>query len=138
MCERRNRTYQNMIHSMMSHTDLPENLWGEYLHYSVYILNGVPSKSIAEVPYKIWTRKNPSVNHLHVWGCPTEAKLFNSSITKLKPRIVSYFFVGFPERSKGYRFYCPSRPLITSSMIISTLISSIIVSLIMWREILLT
>ena len=27
---------------------------------------------------------------------------------KLDPRTISCFFIGFPERSKGYRFYCPN------------------------------
>jgi len=111
VCERRNQTYQNMIHNMMSHAYLPENLCGECLRYSVYILNRVPFESVVEVPYKPWIGKNPSLNHLHVWGCPAEAKLFNPSITKLDLRTVSCFFVGFPERSKGYEFYCPSRPI---------------------------
>ena len=44
-------------------------------------------------------------------GFFTEAKLFNPSITKLELMIVNYFFVGFPKRSKDYRFYCPSRPM---------------------------
>ena len=96
---------------MMSHTDLTEDLWEECLRYSVYILNCVPSKSVPEIPYKIWTGKNPSLHHLHVWGCPAEAKLFNPNITKLEPRTASCFFVGFPKRSKGYRFYCPSRSI---------------------------
>ena len=111
VCECHNCTYQKIICSMMSHTDLPKNLWGECLRYSVYILNRVPSKSVVEVPHKTWIGKNPSLNHLHVWGCPAEVKLFNPTIIKLEPRIVSCFFIGFIERSKGYRFYCPSRPM---------------------------
>jgi hypothetical protein len=44
-----------------------------------------------------------------VWGCPAEAKVFNPNIGKLNSKTVSYHFIGYPERSKGYRFYYPDR-----------------------------
>jgi hypothetical protein len=44
-----------------------------------------------------------------VWGCPAEAKVFNPSIGKLDSKTVNYHFIGYAERSKGYRFYCPHR-----------------------------
>jgi hypothetical protein len=44
-----------------------------------------------------------------VWGCPAEAKLFNPSIGKLDPKTVSCHFIGYPDKSKGFRFYCLDR-----------------------------
>jgi hypothetical protein len=44
-----------------------------------------------------------------VWGCPAEAKLFNPCIGKLDPKTVSCHFIGYPDKSKGFRFYCPDR-----------------------------
>jgi hypothetical protein len=43
-----------------------------------------------------------------VWGCPAEAKVFNQNIGKLDPKTVSCHFIGYTEKSKGYRFYCPN------------------------------
>jgi hypothetical protein len=37
------------------------------------------------------------------------AKLFNPSIGKLDPKIVSYHFIGYPDKSKGFHFYYPNR-----------------------------
>ena len=45
---------------------------------------------------------------LSSWDCPAEAKVFNPQIKKLDSRTISCYFVGYPERSKGYRFYCPN------------------------------
>ena len=59
--------------------------------------------------YELWTGREPSLNHFRVWGCPTEAKVFNPNIGKLDPKTVSCHFIGYPEKSKGYRFYCPDR-----------------------------
>ena len=35
--------------------------------------------------------------------------MFNPNIGKLDPKTVSCHFIGYPEKSKGYRFYCPNR-----------------------------
>ena len=44
-----------------------------------------------------------------MWGCPAEAKVFHPNTGKLDPKTVSCHFIGYPEKSKGYRFYCPDR-----------------------------
>jgi len=33
--------------------------------------------------------------------------LFNPSLEKLDPKTESCYFIGYPDKSKGYRFYCP-------------------------------
>ena len=44
-----------------------------------------------------------------MWGSPAEAKVFNPNIGKLYPKTVSCHFIGYTEKSKGFRFYCPER-----------------------------
>ena len=75
----------------------------------IHILNLVSSKSVSKTPYELWIGKEPSLNYLRVWGCPAEAKVFNPNIGKLDSKTVSCYFIGYPEKSKGYRFYCPDR-----------------------------
>jgi len=43
-----------------------------------------------------------------IWGCPSEVRIYNPQEKKLDPRTISGYFIGYAERSKGYRFYCPS------------------------------
>ena len=74
---------------------------------AIYILNRVPSKSVPKTLYVLWTVREPSLNHFRVWGCLAEAKIFNPNTRKLDPKIVNCHFIGYPEKSKGYRFYCP-------------------------------
>jgi hypothetical protein len=76
---------------------------------AIHILNRVPSKSMSKTPYELWTGSEPSLNHLHVWGCPAEAKIFNPNIRKLDSKTVSCHFIGYLDKSKGYCFYCPDR-----------------------------
>jgi hypothetical protein len=108
VAERRNRTLMDMVRSMLSYSTLPINLWMEALKTAIHILNRVPSKSVPKTPYELWAGRKPTLNYLHVWGCPAEAKVFNPNIGKLDPKTVSCHFIGYPEKSKGYRFYCPN------------------------------
>jgi hypothetical protein len=109
VAERRNRTLIDMVRSMLSYSTLPIRLWMEALKTAVHILNRVPSKSVPKTPYEMWTDRKLTLNYLHMWGCPTEAKLFNLSIRKLDPKTVSYHFISYPDKSKGFHFYCPDR-----------------------------
>jgi hypothetical protein len=94
---------------MMSYSTLPLGLWMEALKTAIHVLNKVPSKSVPKTPYELWTGRVPSLTHLRVWGIPAEAKVFNPNIAKLDPKIVTCHFIGYPDKSKGYRFYYPDR-----------------------------
>jgi hypothetical protein len=107
--ERHNRTLMDMVRSMLSYSTLPIGLWMEALKTIIHILNQVPSKSVSKTTYELWTRSKPSINYLRVWGCPAKAKIFNSNVGKLESKTVSYHFIGYPEKSKGFCFYCPDR-----------------------------
>ena len=99
----------DMVHSMISYSTLPLSLWTKVLKTTIHNLNRVPSKSVSKTPYELWIGRVPSLNHLRVWGSPTEAKVFNPNIGKLGPKTVSCYFIGYLEKSKGFRFYCPDR-----------------------------
>jgi transposase InsO family protein len=106
--ERRNRTLKDMVRSMMSRTTLPQNLWGEALKTAAYILNRVPTKATNKTPYEIWNGRKPNLKHLRVWGCPAEARPYRPHEKKLDERTVSCYFIGYPERSRGFKFYNPT------------------------------
>jgi hypothetical protein len=42
-------------------------------------------------------------------GSPAKAKVFNPNIGKLDPKTISCHFIGYPGKSKGFRFYSPDR-----------------------------
>ncbi|RDX64212.1 hypothetical protein CR513_57263, partial [Mucuna pruriens] len=92
--ERRNQTLKNMVRSMISHSSLPESLWGEALKTIIYIINRVPTKAVNKTLYKLWTRKKPNM------------KICTFGKTGFKT--VSCYFVGYVERSRDYKFYDPT------------------------------
>ena len=99
----------DMVRSMISYSTLLISLWMEALKTTIHVLNRVPSKLVPKTPYELWIGNEPSLNYLCVWGCPAEAKVFNPNIGKLDSKTVSYHFIGYLEKSKGYRFYCHDR-----------------------------
>ena len=107
VAERRNRTLKDMVRSMICHSTLPESLQGEALKTAAYILNRVPTKAAAKTPYQLWTGRKPSLKHFHIWGCPAEARPYKPNEKKLEPKTVSSYFIGYSERSRGYKFYDP-------------------------------
>ena len=108
VAERRNRTLMDMVRSMRSNSKLPESLWTEALKTAVYILNRVPTKAVPKMPFELFKGWKPSLRHVRVWGCSSEVRVYNPQEKKLDPRTISGYFIGYAERSKGYRFYCPS------------------------------
>ncbi|RVW29582.1 Retrovirus-related Pol polyprotein from transposon TNT 1-94 [Vitis vinifera] len=59
-------------------------------------------RSNSKLPESLWTEA------LKTTGCPSEVRVYNSQEKKLDPRTISAYFIGYAERSKGYRFYYPS------------------------------
>lgn len=108
VAERRNRTLKDMVRSMISHSTLPKSLWGEALKTAAYLLNRVPTKATNKTPYEHWTNKKPSLNHVRTWGCPAEARPYRPNEKKLDFRTISSYFVGYAERSMGYKFFDPT------------------------------
>jgi len=89
VAERRNCTLMDMVRSMLSNSELPLFLWSEALKTVVYVLNWVPSKAVLKTLFELWNGWKPSLNHLHIWGCPTEVRIYNPNIKKLDPRTTS-------------------------------------------------
>ena len=69
----------------------------------MYLLNLVPSKSIPKTPVELWSGRNPSMIHLHIWGCP--AHKLKGKFDKLQSKTEVVFFVGYPKGTVGGLFY---------------------------------
>ena len=67
----------DMVKSMCSNSKLLESLWTEALTMAVYILNRVPTKVVPKTPFELWQGWKPSLQHIRVWGCPSEVRVYN-------------------------------------------------------------
>ena len=75
---------------------------------AAYILNRVLTKTTVKIPYELWTGRKPSLKHIHIWGCSFEARPYRPNEKKLDSKTVSIYFIGYSERSRGYKFYDPN------------------------------
>ncbi|KAJ9541609.1 hypothetical protein OSB04_028115 [Centaurea solstitialis] len=82
------------------------SFWGHALEPAAHILNRVPTKSMENTLYEIWTGKNPKLSFLKIWGCEVYVKRPTSE--KLKPKSDKCIFVGYPKTTVGYYFYNPT------------------------------
>ena len=53
LVERKNRTFEGMVNSMLLSAKLPNNLWGEALFTACHIHNRIPSRKRKVSPYEI-------------------------------------------------------------------------------------
>ena len=81
---------------------------GRSLENGNYLTNRIPSKAVTLIPFETWKNRKPSIQHIHVWGCRAEARPYNPKESKLDSKTVSCFFIGYPDHSRGYKFYSPS------------------------------
>ncbi|XP_072064284.1 uncharacterized protein [Arachis hypogaea] len=107
VAERRNRTLLDMVRSMLSNSNLPLSLWSEALKTAAYILNRVPTNAVSKTPFELWKGWKPSLNHIRIWGCPAEVRIYNPQERKLDPRTISAYFIGYAEKSKVTDFIVP-------------------------------
>ncbi|RVW61091.1 Retrovirus-related Pol polyprotein from transposon TNT 1-94 [Vitis vinifera] len=71
----------------------------------------IPTKAVPKTPFELLKGWKPSLRHMRVWGCSSEVRIYNPQEKKLDPRTISGYFIGYAEKSKGYRFYYPSHSI---------------------------
>ena len=77
VAERRNRTLIDMVRSMLSNSKLPRSMWTEALKTAANILNRVATKAVSKTPFELFKGWKPSLQHMRVWGCPAEIRVYN-------------------------------------------------------------
>ena len=93
---------------MICHSTLPELFWGEAFKTAAYIFNRLSTKATNRILYEFWTGKKFSLKHLHICKCPLEIRPYRPNKKKLDSRTISYYFIRYSERSRGYKFYDPT------------------------------
>nr|GEV15021.1 retrovirus-related Pol polyprotein from transposon TNT 1-94 [Tanacetum cinerariifolium] len=112
--ERKNRTFLDMVRSMMNLTTFPLSFWDYALEFATHILNMVLTKKVDKTPYELWYGKVPNLSYLKIWGCKALVK--RDTPDKLKRRSVKCIFIGYLKKMMGYYFnFLPENKIIVSS-----------------------
>ena len=114
--ERKIRTINNMIRTLMTHASIPPSFWHHALAMPTYLLNILPSKVLdSQSPLQILYHRDPRYSHLRVFGCLCYPLFPSTTIHKLQPRSTPCVFLGYPSNYRGYKCYdISSRKIIIS------------------------
>ena len=95
VAERKNKTLKEMMNALLLSFGLPQNLWGEAILSSNYILNRIPHKKTNKSPYELWKGRRPSYKYLKVWGCLAKVAVPIPKKVKIGPKTVDCVFIGY-------------------------------------------
>jgi histone deacetylase 1/2 len=102
--ERSIHTINNTLRSLLFQASLPPAYWVEALHTATYIVNRLPTKTLASsTPYTTLFSTQPSYDHLKVFGCACYPNMSSTTPHKLAPRSSLCVFLGYSSEHKGYR-----------------------------------
>ena len=104
VAERKNRTLTDLVNAMLDTAGLSKAWWGEALLTSCHVLNRIPNKNKDKTPYEEWAGRKPSLSYLRTWGCLAKVNVPIPKKRKLGPKTVDCVFLGYAQRSIGYRF----------------------------------
>ena len=93
-----------MMNAMLISLGLPQNLWGEALLSTNYILNKLPHKKLDKTPYSLWKGLSPSYKYLKVWGCLAKVMVPIPKRIKIGPKTIDCIFIGYVINSSAYCF----------------------------------
>ena len=118
--ERKIRTINNMIRTMLAHSSVPPQFWHHALHMATYLLNILPCKTLQnQSPTQLLYHRDPSYTHLRVFGCLCYPLFPSPTVHKLQPRSTPCVFLGYPLNHRGYKcFDLSNRKLIISRHVI--------------------
>lgn len=96
-----------MIRSMLDESGLSAKFWGEAAQTACYLQNRLPCRVIEKTPYELWENDLPNLKDIHVFGCKTETLIPEQLRGKLDPKTEKLIFVGYSDKSKGFRLLDP-------------------------------
>ena len=104
VAERRHRTLLEMVRSRMAQAHLPITFWVDALLTTTFVHNRVPSKSVTNTPYELWTNRKPDLSFLKPWGCASYVHNSSHKYGKLGLRGKKSILIRYNDQSKGYVF----------------------------------
>ena len=107
--ERKNHTIMEMVRCLMFEKNLPKEYWAEETHTTIFLLNRLPTKAIAEkTPYEAWYGFKPSLKNPKVFGCLCFVYVPQIKREKLDKKAEEKIFIGYSSISKAYKIFQPN------------------------------
>ena len=83
---------------------MPKEFWAEAVQCAIYVQNRCPhAKLDDQTPQEAWSGQKPTISHLKVFGSVAYAHVPDQRRTKLEDKSKRYIFIGYDEKTKGYK-----------------------------------
>ena len=105
--ERANRTIMEGARCLIHAKDVPLELWGEAIAYTVYTVNRVSTKTAPFTPYQNCFGTKPDISNLRIFGSIAYVHIPKVERKKLDSKSISFLLVGYCTTQKAYRFWDP-------------------------------
>jgi transposase InsO family protein len=105
--ERINQTLQNIMRCLLSHSGLPESLWGEAMMTACYLYNRLIHRALRQglTPFEAFNGFKPKAERLHVFGAKCSVYVQKTGRHKLDARGKEGIFVGYADGQPGWRIW---------------------------------
>ena len=83
---------------------------------AIYVQNRCPhAKLDDQTPQEAWSGQKPTISHLKVFGSVAYAHVPDQRRTKLEDKSKRYIFIGYDEKTKGYKLLDPISKMVIVS-----------------------
>lgn len=116
--ERFNRTVVEKARTLLADAKLGQELWGEAIYTSTYIINRLPTRS-GIIPAEVWYGELPNYQKLQIFGAVAHVHLMKPQREqgKFQEKSKKYYMIGYCEN--GYRLWdCQKREVIRARDVI--------------------
>lgn len=104
--ERKHQHILNIARALRFQANLPIKFWGECVQATCHLINRTPSRLLDyKTPFQILFNKQPSYEHIRVFGYLCFAYNLRSKGDKFASRSRRCVFVGYPFGKKGWKVY---------------------------------
>jgi len=108
VAERKNQTIHDMVRSMLKSKKMPKEFWAKVVQCAIYEQNRCPHVKLDDqTPQEAWSEQKSTVSHLKVFGSVAYAHIPDQRRTKLGDKSKRYIFIGYDEKTKGYKLLDP-------------------------------
>ncbi|KAI0488890.1 hypothetical protein KFK09_028729 [Dendrobium nobile] len=106
LAERKYRHVLDLTRTLLHAANLPNQFWADAVSTAIHLINRLPNKSNSHTsPYQLLYHKQPSYDHLRVFGCLCYPWLKPYADNKLAPRSQDCIFIGYSPHHKGYKCF---------------------------------
>lgn len=105
IAERKNRTLEEMITSMLNQAKMPRSCWFYALKLAVRINNATPTSAVrGKTPYEAFFGRKPDLSMLRTFGCRAYVHV-RKGLREAGWKTERCIYIGFEEGYKGFKCY---------------------------------